>query len=115
MMSREPSLRDKLSAKFLAAFEADFAENGVEVIQKLREKYPQHYAELGARLIASTEEPAGPTDFSDCQSQEDIGRKLLMQLGLGEYQITDRMCQQAVDANEKLITALERIAQDALQ
>jgi hypothetical protein len=51
----EPSLRDKLSAAFLEAFEADFAENGIAAIQQLRAKSPEKYREISARLIAATE------------------------------------------------------------
>jgi hypothetical protein len=46
----EPSLRAKLSTAFLEAFERDFAANGVAVIEALRNKSPDKYAEIAARL-----------------------------------------------------------------
>ena len=114
-MSSEPSLRDKLSASFIAAFESDFAANGAAVIEKLREKYPQHYVEIGARLIAATQEPDGPTNFSNVQSMEDIGRKLLEQIGVNEFAMTDDMIQRAVEANDRLVDELARIADLSIQ
>jgi hypothetical protein len=51
----EPSLRDKLSQNFLSAFESDFKQNGVAAIESLRQKSPEKYAEIAARLIAATE------------------------------------------------------------
>src|SRR5262249_22529852 len=43
----EPSVRDKLSASFLKAFQNDFEINGIEAIEKLREESPSKYAEQG--------------------------------------------------------------------
>jgi len=47
MKTRKPpksqsSLRERLSANFLAAFEADFQTHGVSVIEKLRENSPEN-------------------------------------------------------------------------
>ena len=106
----EPSLRDKLSENFLRAFEADFSVNGADVIVRLREKFPERYAELAAKLIAATEPPAGRDVWSECKSTEDIGRELLRQVGAEEFAITPEMIEQALEANEKLIETLTAIA-----
>src|SRR5262249_18905643 len=61
--TNEPSPRDKLAAGFLKAFESDFEAHGVDVIERLREKHPDRYADLAARLIATTEPKSdGPRD-----------------------------------------------------
>src|SRR5262245_45345899 len=106
----EPSLRDKLSAKFLKDFEADFAEHGADVIQQLREKHPDRYAELAAKLIAQAEPPSGV--FDRAKSMEDIGRGLLQQVGVAEDNMTDEMIEAAIAANDKFVRELEKIAAD---
>jgi hypothetical protein len=105
----EPSLRDKLSENFLRAFEADFSINGADVIVRLREKYPERYAELAAKLIAATEPPANTDVWSECKSTEDIGRELLRQVGAEEFSITPEMIERALAANERLVETLEAI------
>ena len=106
----EPSLRDKLSETFLRAFQSDFEANGVDVIVRLREKYPERYAELGAKLIEATEPPAAQDVWSQCKSTEDIGRQLLLQVGAEEFAITPEMIEQALEANERLVDTLAAIA-----
>jgi hypothetical protein len=105
----EPSLRDRLSANFLAAFQADFAANGVAAIEALRQKSPEKYSEIAARLIAATEPPSSD-DFGKAQSMQDIGRGLLKQVGLHEDAITEQMIEQAIAANDALVARLEQIA-----
>jgi hypothetical protein len=100
------SLRDKSSAAYLEAFQADFEAHGVAAIEALRQKSPEKYAEIGSRLIAATE-PASVTDFSVCNSMQDIGRKLLQSVGVNEP--TDEMVEQAIAANDAFIARLEEI------
>jgi hypothetical protein len=109
--SEQPNLRSKLSEAFVQAVEADFRAHGAGVIEQLRQKYPQHYAETVARLIVSTQEPSGPSDFSDCKTRHDIGIKLLRQVGLPEDAITTDMAERAATANDVLVDCLEEIAQ----
>jgi hypothetical protein len=111
----EPSLRDKLSESFLRAFESDFAANGVDVIQQLRQKSPEKYSEIAAKLIAAVEQPPGPNDYSDCQSMDDIGRKLLRSVGAQEDAITQKMITAAVKANDVFIARLEAIRDGTTQ
>jgi hypothetical protein len=109
----QPSLRDRLSANFLAAFEADFAANGVAAIEQLRQKSPEKYAEIAARLMVNNEPK--PDDFKQCKSMEEIARKLLKSSGVeDEDRITPAMIQAAIEANNRFVDELKRIAQEGL-
>ena len=79
--AKAPNLRDKLSAAFLQAFSSDFENHGVAVIEALREKYPEKYAELCGRIIATVAQPLDPNDYSQCRTEDDIVRKLLIKSG----------------------------------
>src|SRR6516162_9574256 len=107
--ANEPSPRDKLSAAFLKAFQTDFDLYGVEVIEQLRKKSPEKYAELAARLIATVEPK--PDGFEQCNSMEDIGRKLLQFVGLDANAATPSMIEAAIEANDAFIKQLKRISQ----
>ena len=96
---KPPNLRDKLSQAFLTAFDADFNEHGVDVIQQLREKDPVRYAELAGRLITAAAQPGNPDDYSRCQTEEEICQKLLQQVGINPDAITPDMLRQAEGAN----------------
>src|SRR5262245_11964091 len=103
--ANEPSLRDRLSAKFLQDFEADFQEHGTDVIQQLREKHPDKYAAIATQLIASAEPPSGV--FDKAKSMEDIGRGLLAQVGLTDP--SETQIQMAIAANDRFVAELEQI------
>src|SRR5262245_60307928 len=103
--ANEPSLRDKLSANFMVAFEADFAANGVSVIEQLRLRAPDKYAALAAELIRQAEPPRRA--FSEAKSMEDIGRGLLAQVGLSDP--SEQQIQMAIAANDRLVSELEAI------
>lgn len=109
--AKAPNLRDKLSQAFLTAFDADFTEHGVDVIQQLRLKDPIRYAELAGRLITAAQDPTDPNDYSRCQSEEEIVRKLLLQVGVHEDALTPDMLRQAEDANADFISKLVTIAE----
>src|SRR5262249_17213616 len=102
----EPSLRDKLSTAYLAALEADFEANGVNAIQELRTKSPEKYCEIAARLIAATE-PKTNDDYNQCESQFDIGRKLLQSIGFADPD--DSSVEEAVKAHDTFIEQLKAI------
>ena len=109
--SNEPSLKEKLSASFLTAFEADFKANGLAVIEQLRVDEPAKYVEVGAKLIAAVEQPApAPGSFSSCDSQADIAINLLKQVGLPDGAATPSMIEAAVEAQLLFVETLERIA-----
>ena len=101
----EPSARDKLSASFLKAFQNDFEMYGTETIEKLREKSPEKYAEIAAKLIAAIEPKAD--GFEQCRNKQDIGRKLLESIGFRDPD--DRSIEEALEANDRFITALQQI------
>src|SRR5262245_23631344 len=103
----EPSLRDKLSANFMKAFEADFAANGVDVIEKLRERSPEKYAELAAKLIAQSE-PPDPNDVNNAKTSEDLMRHALGKMGIANP--TEQQLEMAVAANSRFMSELEMIA-----
>lgn len=109
----EPSLRDKLSAAFLEAFQSDFEANGVAAIEQLRNKSPDKYTEIAARLIAATEPQSQPTGFASGDSMEDIGVRLLESVGAPRDTITEAMVQAAINANDAFLERLAQIAQDA--
>src|SRR5262249_52993859 len=107
----EPSPRDKLAAGFLKAFENDFETHGVEVIERLREKHPDRYAELAARLIATTEPKSdGPETANDFH---EMAFRLLKSIGMSEFDITEAMIQEAIDANNVFIDRLQAIRDGA--
>jgi hypothetical protein len=106
--SSEPSLRERLSARFLKDFDEDYAAFGADVIKQLREKYPDRYIEQAARLIAQSEPPGGI--FDEAKTMRDIGIGLMKQVGVSEENITDPMIEAAIAANDKFVAELERIA-----
>lgn len=55
-----PTLIDKLGDSFVSAFEVHFRTHGVSVIEQLRQKAPDKYVEIGAKLIAAAEQPPSP-------------------------------------------------------
>src|SRR5262245_34147286 len=105
--ANEPSLRDKLSAQFMKDFEEDFADNGKAVIEQLRQRSPEKYADIAARLIAQTE-PPNPNDLSQARSLFEVGRMLLQ--GVGLHDPSDQQIEAAMAANNRLMTELEQIA-----
>jgi len=111
--TNEPSLRDKLSHNFLRAFESDFETHGVNVIEQLREKSPEKYAEIASKLIATTEPKAD--GFEQCKDMESIGRRLLRSVGLeDEDAATPAMVQAALDAQDRMISELAKIIEDGM-
>jgi hypothetical protein len=103
-----PSLRDKLGENFLRAIQSDFEANGAAVIEQLRLKSPEKYTEIAARLIAATEPPASNRPVPN--STWEIGKDLLMQIGVSEYDLSDEMIERAVTANSRLLDEVESIA-----
>ena len=103
----EPSLRDKLSAAFLEAFQSDFEANGVAAIEQLRLKSPEKYSEIATRLIAASEPPPVGVDFTTANSMQDIGLRLLQ--SIGHVSPTQEDIQAAIEANNAFIAKLEQI------
>jgi hypothetical protein len=106
----EPSLRDKLSHNFLEAFESDFRTNGLDVIQKLREKSPEKYAEIAARVIAAVE-PREPS-IENARNMYEVAAALLKSVGFTDPD--DNSIEQAIKANDAFIDRLQNIYQCAM-
>jgi hypothetical protein len=102
-------LRQRLTADFVAALQADWVEHGREVIQKIRQDNPVKYGELIARLVPMDANLPADDDLSQAQSMEDIGRALLKQIGVHEAGITDGMIQAAIEAHDDFTAELQRI------
>jgi hypothetical protein len=111
LKANEPSLRDKLSQNFMKAFESDFETHGVKVIEQLRLKSPEKYAEIAAKLIAAIEPKAD--GFEQCNDMESIGRRLLKQVGVDEHEATVEMVQEALSAQDVFIARLNQIRDNA--
>src|SRR5215831_12470638 len=109
----EPSARDKLSAAFLKAFEADFENYGIEAIEKLREESPAKYAEIAARLITATEPKSEePKDVRSLAIRE------LKDVGMDEFQITENMIEEVIKSGEKhldTVLAVKAAAEGQMQ
>jgi hypothetical protein len=116
-MARKPrqefSVRDSLATGFIQQLEADWRENGPEAIAAMRRESPTKYCEVVARLVP--QETAAKDPFADAQSMQDIGKRLLLQVGANEFALTPSMIEQAIVANDKLIEELCRIAGEAIQ
>jgi hypothetical protein len=109
----EPSLRDKLSQKFVLALESDFEAHQSEVIERLREKHIDRYADLIVRLIAAREPESKPEGFASDKTMQEVGARLLQSVGIVEP--TDSQIEQAILENDKFIQALELIRDTPLQ
>jgi hypothetical protein len=101
--------RHDLSNDFVQALAADWKEHGAATIEAVRQKSPDKYCELIAKVVPkemllSADRRA--TDYSDCQDMQDIGRRLLLQTGILEAAITDTMIEQTVEANNIFLDRL---------
>ena len=102
--------RQKLTRDFVTALQADWQLHGQDIIEALRTQSPVKYAEIVSRLAVPEATSARPDDFSQCESLFDMGKKLLVQVGVPEDAMTDSMIEQAVEANEAFVDRLEMIA-----
>lgn len=93
----------------MAALQADFELNGVKALEQMREKSPERYTELAAKLIIAVETPAGHS-LKDAQSLEELSERLLLSLGVAKEAITAEMIEAAKQANNTFVSTLEQIA-----
>src|SRR5262249_43470786 len=112
-MTRKPqresrSPRDRLSQDFLRDLAVDWAANGAAAVKAMRVKSPERYVEATGKAIASAEEPSDELDFKSCNSIDEIGEKLLKNVGCECP--TRRMIKAAVTANNQFLAKLQRIA-----
>jgi hypothetical protein len=108
----EPSLRDKLSASFLRAIADDFEVNGIAAIQKLRERSPEKYCEISARLIAAIEPKPDGTGFETANSVREIAERCLQSVGCESP--TEEQIQAAIRESDLYIAQLELIKSKGL-
>jgi hypothetical protein len=108
----EPSLRDKLSANFLRAIADDFAANGVAAIEKLRERSPEKYCEISARLIAAIEPKPDGAGIETANSAREIAERCLQAVGCTEP--TEEQIQAAIRQSDLYIAQLELIKSKAM-
>jgi hypothetical protein len=101
----EPSLRSKL----FRALESDFEAHGVSTIERLRQEHPDRYLDIASRLATVVEQSGG--SFDDCNTQEEIARKLLQAVGCENPD--EASIQRAVAAHEKMIAGLQAIRAEA--
>jgi hypothetical protein len=111
--TKEPSLRQKLAENLLRDFHSDYVAKGKAALEALREKSPEKYCELGARLIAAVEPKSEGVEAA--RTMEELGRALLRGVGCDEFAITEDMIRLAVAAQDKFVDELGRIAEEALQ
>lgn len=109
----EPSLRDVLSADFVTRLQAKWQEHGDDILEHMRQKDPVKFAEMVAKLVPPETLPADP--FAGGLSMDEIGKRLLLQVGANEFAITPDMIEAALKANDALIAELCRIAGRAIQ
>jgi len=113
MKSRKAKAAELPLRKFLAAFEADVADNAVEVIKHLREKSPEKYSEIAAKLLAVIQPQPDPDGFASADSMQELGLRLLRSVGCNEFEIDDGMITDALDANDAFIERLKAIKANA--
>jgi hypothetical protein len=105
--SGEPSLRERLSQKFLEALEADFQLHGISVLERMRETHPERYAELAAKMIMTAEPAEQKQGIAQAKSMKEIGMRLLQSIGVIEP--TDQQVEEAIAANDVFVEQLEAI------
>jgi hypothetical protein len=103
----DPSLLDQLSAP-LKDIVADFKENGAAALEAVRQRSPEKYIELSAKLLPFIVSLNPGSDFSGCKSMEDIGTRLLQSVGINDPSAAQ--IAEAVRANDQFIARLQGIS-----
>jgi hypothetical protein len=99
----------------LRDFVADFKQHGKSVLEQVRERSPEKYLELSTKLLPLVMAlNPGASSFSDCETQSDIGMKLLRSVGLEEDLVTPSLIEEAVKAKNDFLDQLEAIAKRQL-
>jgi len=110
----EPSAKDKLSADFTKRLEAKWREQGDNVLDAAFKESPTKIAEMIARLVSSTEPK--PEGLEGAKNMHDVAVALLKSVGFNDPD--DDSIQQAIEANDNFINALQAIraaAEGAMQ
>ena len=107
--------RHELSNDFVRMLSDDWQQNGKAALEKVREKTPDRYCELVAKvvpkemLIAADCSPAAP---NEPKTSKDIADRLLADIGMSHPSDQDR--ERALQAYDTLIASLEYIRDQAL-
>jgi hypothetical protein len=111
----EESLLNQLSVP-LRDFVKDFKAHGANVLQQVRERNPEKYLELSAKLagLVATLKPQQPDGYYKARNKEEIAVALLKSVGVQEDQITADMIEATVRVNADFVSRLETI-RDAAQ
>jgi hypothetical protein len=110
----EESLLTQLGVP-LRDFVKDFKTHGANALQQVREKNPEKYLELAAKLaglVATLKPEAHP--LAKARDREELAAELLKTVNVAEDQITPLMIEQAMAANDQFLARLEQI-RDAAQ
>ena len=97
-----PSLRERA----MQALDADFKLHGEDAIKQMRETKVDRYVELATRPA-----DVATDEFANCNSHQDIGRKLLQSIGFSEPD--DVSIQAAIELNNNFVDGLQAIYQRA--
>jgi hypothetical protein len=101
-------LRQKLTADFVAALQADWGEHGKEIIEALRTRAPTKYAEILSPFMTPEPVPA-PGGFGQCPTMEDPPPALIAGRCY-RHGHNPSMIEQAIAAHDALIDQLQGIA-----
>ena len=102
--SRRRLLRTAVN-KIPRRIRGDVADNAVEVIKQLREKSPEKYSEIAAKLLAAIQQQPDPDSFDSAKSMRELGLRLLKSIGLDDPTEVEA----AVAANNDFIAQLDAI------
>ena len=107
----EPTLLEELRGP-LRDFVQDFKTHGADVLQRVRQDNPEKYLELSTKLLPLVAAfNTGSSDFSSADSMQDLGASLLRSIGFHEPD--EDSIQQAIEAQNAFVAALQRIYQCA--
>jgi hypothetical protein len=107
--------RHELSNDFVRMLSEDWQQNGKASLEKVRDKAPDRYCELIAKVVPKEMLIASdrvPTDATEPVTSKDIADRLLADIGLSHPSDQDR--ERALQAYDILIANLESIRDQAL-
>jgi hypothetical protein len=107
--------RHELSNDFVRMLSDDWQQNGKATIEKVREKMPDRYCELVAKVVPKEMLVAAdyvPVDINEPKTSKDIADHLLGDVGLSHPSDRDR--ERALEAYDALIASLESIRDQSL-
>ena len=99
----------------LRDFVKGFRTHGANALQQVRERNPEKYLELAAKLaglVATLKPEAHP--LAKARDREELAAELLKTVNVAEDQITPIMIEQTMAANDEFVNRLEAI-RDAAQ